>query len=196
MNSSAKAEESSSCPIGILATLRHFFRHPDGWRIVKECECQLYFCMNYAITLRIQWSSAFYDQNFHCKTSYFMQILKRRNKRRWIHMWIIYFLISLRIQWWSAFPDLNFHCKSSWLKMLDGHILSDKFALLCEIKKINKEVNTGKYLSEALIFASINTQWNYQFSTWKLQAQNMGRTYSEHVLAKFYPCSLLVVFMC
>ena len=42
--------------------------------------------------------------------------------------------------------------------MLDGHILSDKFALLCEIKKINKEVNTGKYLSEALIFASINPQ--------------------------------------
>ena len=122
-------------------------------------------------------------------------------------MWIMYsFSISLRIQWSSAFPDLNFHCKSSWLKILDGHILSDKYALVCEIKKINKEVNTGKYLSEALIFASINTQWNYQFSTWKLQAQNMGRTCFVHKMSKqkqkqicvhnmFSPCSELGVFM-
>ena len=36
---------------------------------------------------------------------------------------------------------------------------------------------------------------NYQFSTWKLQVQNMARTWQEHVLPMFCPCSALVVFM-
>ena len=35
--------------------------------------------------------------------------------------------------------------------------------------------------------------WIYQFSTWKLQAQNMGRTWVEHVVYTFTPCSPFVL---
>ena len=75
----------------------------------------------------------------------------------------------------------------------------------------------GKFFSEALILGSTNPQFDkrlfieliYQFSTWKLQAQNMGRTCCVHKLFwmskqkqkticvhnMFSPCSELVVFM-
>ena len=59
----------------------------------------------------------------------------------------------------------------------------DKFKIIFCDKSI-----TGKSLSEALIFASTNLQYDDrlfiydEFSTWKLQAQNMLRTWSEHVV--------------
>jgi hypothetical protein len=46
-----------------------------------------------------------------------------------------------------------------------------------------EESFTGNSLSEALIFASINPQSDKRLFVelpWKLQAQNMGRTYSFH----------------
>ena len=50
-------------------------------------------------------------------------------------------------------------------------------------------------MSEALIFASINPQYDnrlFMKLPWKLQAQNMGKTItcSAHVLLVFYTCSL------
>jgi hypothetical protein len=51
---------------------------------------------------------------------------------------------------------------------------------------------TGKFLSEALIFASINPQYdNRLFMKFlcKLQGQNMGRKWAEHVLPMFCACS-------
>ena len=47
-------------------------------------------------------------------------------------------------------------------------------------------------MSEALIFVSINPQYENILSMelpWKLQAQNMGRTCSAHVLIMFCACS-------
>ena len=70
---------------------------------------------------------------------------------------------------------------------------------------------TGKSLSEALIFASTNPQYddrcslNYKFNTWKFLAQNMGRICCVQKLFwvskkisvhnMFSPCSELGIFM-
>ena len=51
---------------------------------------------------------------------------------------------------------------------------------------------TGKSLSEALIFASINPKYDnrlFMELPWKVQAQNMGRTCSAHVQLMFCVCS-------
>ena len=53
---------------------------------------------------------------------------------------------------------------------------------------VHRGTCTGKSLSDALILASTNPQYdndcslNYEFSTWKLQAQNMSRTCCLHKL--------------
>ena len=58
---------------------------------------------------------------------------------------------------------------------------------------------TGKSLSEAFILISTNPHFDktlfliYLFNTWKLQAQNMGRTICVYNM--FSPCSEPVVFM-
>ena len=64
-----------------------------------------------------------------------------------------------------------------------------------KIQDLTYFVSTGKSLSEALIFASINHDDNRLFMElpWILQAQDMTR--AEHVLPMFCPCSALVVFM-
>jgi hypothetical protein len=51
-------------------------------------------------------------------------------------------------------------------------------------------IGTGKSFSEALILASTNPQYDkrlFMELPWKLQAQNMGRTWAEHVLPMFCP---------
>jgi hypothetical protein len=51
---------------------------------------------------------------------------------------------------------------------------------------------TGKYLSEALMFASINPQYDnrlFMELPWKIHAQNMSKTCSVHVLPMFCACS-------
>ena len=51
---------------------------------------------------------------------------------------------------------------------------------------------TGKSLSEALIFASLNPQYDnrlFMELPWKLQTQNIGKTCSAHVLSIFCACS-------
>ena len=61
----------------------------------------------------------------------------------------------------------------------------------CKVKSA-QEACTGKSLSEALIFAAISPQYENRLSMklpWKLQAQNMGRTCSAHVLIMFCACS-------
>ena len=50
---------------------------------------------------------------------------------------------------------------------------------------------TGKSLSETFIFASINPQYDnrlFMELPWKLQAQNMGRTWAEHGQNMFCAC--------
>ena len=52
----------------------------------------------------------------------------------------------------------------------------------------------GKSLSEELTqYMTIDCSLIYQFNTWKLQAQNMGRTNYAHTM--FSPCFERVVFM-
>ena len=65
---------------------------------------------------------------------------------------------------------------------------------LDEIKNIELfwQKSTGKSLSEALIFASINPQYDnrlFMELPWKIKAQNMGRTCSVHVLSMACACS-------
>ncbi len=64
---------------------------------------------------------------------------------------------------------------------------------------------TGKSFSEALILASSNPQYDKRLfielpvqhpeTTSAEHWQNIGRTLAEHGKNKFYPCSVLVVFM-
>ena len=67
-----------------------------------------------------------------------------------------------------------------------------KFASI-NLKKLGKMIGyTCKSLSEALIFASIIPQYDnrlFMELLWKLQAQNMGRTCSGHVLPMVCACS-------
>ena len=58
---------------------------------------------------------------------------------------------------------------------------------------------TRKSLSEALFLASINPQYdNRLFMELPVQymENNKRRTWAEHVLAMFCPCSALAIFMC
>ena len=56
-------------------------------------------------------------------------------------------------------------------------------------------LSTGKSLSEALIFASINPQYDNRLLM-ELPVQYMKTTSAEHGKNMFCPCSALVVFMC
>jgi hypothetical protein len=61
--------------------------------------------------------------------------------------------------------------------------------LICSMSTI---LCTGKSFLEALIVASTNSQYDkrlFMELPWKLQAQNMGRTWVEHVLPMFCACS-------
>ena len=58
-------------------------------------------------------------------------------------------------------------------------------------------VITGKSLSEALIYMTTDCSLNYEFSTWKLQAQNMLCTSFVFCSEQFMytTCSELAIFM-
>ena len=62
-------------------------------------------------------------------------------------------------------------------------------------KCILKKFITGKSLSEALIFASINPQCDNRLFM-ELPVQYMKTTSAEHAQNMFFPYSALVVFMC
>ena len=109
------------------------------------------------------------DVNF-CICQGFSEHLKF-NKNFWIISYS-YFLKHEKLNW----------VKSQFVTILVGNSLREK--------TIQGKYVTGKSLSEALIFASTNPQYdnrlNYHFSTWKFQAQNMRRTCCAHKLFLFW----------
>ena len=107
-------------------------------------------------------------------------------------------------------PNLVTFCARSKQKQIVYVIkaLSFKMQCLCLLVQVN--------LCQKLFFScqlthnvTTDCSLNYEFSTWKLQAQNMMCTWivlnvktktknnlcSQHVLPMFYPCSELGIFM-
>ena len=74
----------------------------------------------------------------------------------------------------------------------------DSFPIICNSNFYTVHCSvpfTGKSLSEALIFASINPQYDNRLFM-ELPVQYMKTTSAEHGQNMFLPCSALVVFMC
>ena len=83
---------------------------------------------------------------------------------------------------------------------LKCHKLPQAYGAILEILRRQQSMDcTGKSLSEVLIFASINPQYdNREFHgiTSSVHENYKNRTWAEHAQNMFLPCSALVELMC